>query len=86
MMQVTRRKSFKKAYLKLNARQRQRVDEAIALFLQNPDHPSLRLHELQPKGCGRYSINVGGDLRCLFFIGEDSLVFVALGTHAQLYG
>ena len=85
-MKIHLHKSFQKVYEKLSPARRKRVDEALRQFAADPGHALLRLHELQPKGCGIFSINAGGDLRCLFVEIEEGVAFIALGTHAQLYG
>lgn len=83
---ISRHKKFTKAYKELSTTKREKVDEALALFASDPHRRKLNLHELEPKGCGIWSINAGGDLRCLFVVQADLVIFIALGTHSQLYG
>ena len=63
--------------------------EALELFLDDPDHPSLRNHLLRNKFSGFGSINVNEDWRALFKIRKTKtqtvITFYLLGTHKQLY-
>jgi len=80
-------KMFEKAYRNLDDKRQLRVDEALCRFAENPDDPSLYLHLLEPRTAGKWSISAGGNLRCLFIAIEGGgVVFLALGTHSQLYG
>lgn len=83
---ITKRKAFQKAYNDLSRKQQKTVDEALDKFRVNPLDPTLHLHLLNPKTAGIWSISAGGDLRCLFIEIEGGVVFLALGTHSQLYG
>ena len=85
-MIIKQHKRFQKAYNKLTKARRAKVDAALSLFASDPENASLHLHELRPTGCGIFSINVGGDLRCHFVLIEGGVEFIALGTHAKLYG
>lgn len=79
---ISRHKRFTKAYKDLSEARRGRVDEALLLFAVDPHHSKLDLHELEPKGSGVWSINAGGDLRCLFTMQADLVIFIAFGTHS----
>ena len=63
--------------------------EAIELFFDNPNHPSLRNHVLREQYAGYRSIDITADWRALFKIRKSKLktviTFHILGTHAQLY-
>jgi len=85
-MQFDINKKFQKSYTKLSSREQRRVDEAILLFLRNPESRKLRLHELKGELSGVWSINVGGDLRIHFeYTSENSILLINIGTHSQLY-
>jgi len=60
--------------------------EAYDLFREHPDHPALRNHVLTGKFAGFRSIDVTGDWRAVYREKEDRMKFVAIGTHAKLYG
>lgn len=86
MLEVVYAKAFDKSFLKLPAKKQQKVRATIVLFLENPRARSLRLHELEGKLAGTWSISAGGDLRIHFRYDGDTVVFfLAVGTHAQLY-
>lgn len=83
---VSYSKSFDKSYLKLPPKKQAKVRKTIALFVKDPKTRSLRLHELEGKMTGIWSISAGGDLRLHFRYDGDTVVFfLAVGTHAQLY-
>ena len=64
-----------------------KADERIVLFSINPTDSILNNHLLFGKYEGHRSINITGDLRAIYtMIDEDTALFVAIGTHSQLYG
>lgn len=56
-------KPFLKSYAKLRVRQKQEVDEAIRLFLENRMNPSLRDHPLKGGLKKHRSFSASWDLR-----------------------
>ena len=85
-MKVSFSKSFKKSYHRLPKKLRNRVDERIILFAQDPFDVSLQNHELKGKYKGYRSINITGDLRAHYYtLKKDVALFVALGTHSEFY-
>ncbi len=70
----------------LRPAERQKLETKLALFAQNPLHPQLRNHRLKGKWGGYRSIDIGGDIRALYFESGDEAVFDQVGTHSQLYG
>lgn len=77
---------FDKQFKQLRARERTRVRQRLALFLHEPYHPTLRNHALRGQYLDYRSISIGGDLRAIFkIVSEEESVFVAVGTHSQLY-
>jgi addiction module RelE/StbE family toxin len=79
-------KHFQKQLLNLKEQQQRLCQERIELFEQNPFAQTLNNHPLRGKYLGYRSINVGGDRRVVFRQSGDSVLFVAVGTHSQLYG
>lgn len=57
----------------------------VELFLQDPYNAQLHNHLLTGNYKGCRSINITGDWRAIFFEEADIVIFVALGTHSQLY-
>ncbi len=85
-MNIDFTKSFNKQFQKLPTKRQKQVKESVALFLQNPATPSLRPHALKGEWLNYYSISAGGDIRLHFkVIDRDRVLFVAVGTHSQLY-
>lgn len=84
-MRIRRHKSFEKDYLKLKPAQRDRLKGALELFITNPMHPDLYNHPLIGEWTGYRSIAFGGNWRAHYKIAGDEAVFVACGTHSQLY-
>lgn len=71
---------------KIRPRERGRLRERLTIFLRDPYHPTLHNHPLRGKYLDYRSINITGDLRAIFkYINNDDCVFVALGTHHDLY-
>lgn len=85
-MKISFHRTFEAKIKQLPDKQKQKIKEAIKLYLDNPRHPKLRLHQLSGKWKNYYSISAGGDLRIHFRKSkEDSILFVIVGTHSQLY-
>lgn len=85
-MHVDFSKRFQKQFKKLPVKKQLKARQAIALFLENPQAPSLRLHQLSGELFGVWSISAGGDLRLHFeYYGDTVVFFLAVGSHSQLY-
>ena len=77
---------FIKAYHKLSKKEQMKTDDRIRLFSKDPFSPKLENHALTGKYQGYRSINITGDYRAVYKeISKQEVVFVILGTHAQLY-
>lgn len=85
-MKASYSKNFLRQYAKLSPKIRQKVDERILLWQNEPLNSQLRDHQLK----GRYkqyrSIDVTGDFRALYALNGDEAIFYIVGTHSQLYG
>lgn len=85
-MNVDFTKAFNKQFDKLPRKKQEQARGAVELFLQAISAPSLRNHALKGEWLGYRSISVGGDFRLHFrVIDQNSVLFVAVGTHSQLY-
>lgn len=59
--------------------------EALELFLEDPNSPTLRNHSLLENYVGVHSIDVTDDWRALYREERERVIFVELGTHQRLY-
>lgn len=85
-MKVKFQKSFTKQFTKLSIAKKQLVSDAIELFSENPMHDSLRNHPLRDEWVSYRSITADDDLRLHYrVINKDTALFVAVGTHDELY-
>ncbi len=79
-------KNFEKSYTKLDASIKSAFRERRNLLLIDPRHPLLNAHALQGKWKGCWSINITGDIRAICKTEGFFVIFIDIGTHAQLYG
>ena len=86
-MRIDFHKDFQKSYLRLNPKQRDKVNRVIEIFKNNPRESILRNHPLRGKLEGKRAISVTGDLRIVFKEYENyvSVLVLNIGTHSQLY-
>ena len=85
-MNIRLHRNFEKRYVKLPPAVRQRFKERRDVFAENPFDPVLQNHALKGKYQGYRSINITGDWRAVYkLIDKDTVVFVDLGTHSELY-
>lgn len=85
-MKIILHKDFHKRYGKLKQGEKQKVDRRIRLFEKDPFDTLLNNHALHGAYQGCRSINIAGDLHAIYEeIDYDTVHFVALGTHAELY-
>lgn len=85
-MKIDYHRNFKKEFRKLNAKQQAQFAKRLALFIESPNHPLLRVHELAGVYKGNFSFSLTGDLRVHFiYLSAESVLLTRVGTHAQLY-
>jgi addiction module RelE/StbE family toxin len=85
-MDVDFTKAFNKQFEKLPRKKQEQAKGAVALFIQDVAAPTLRNHGLKGEWQGHRSIRAGGDLRLHFkVIADNKVLFVAVGSHSQLY-
>lgn len=79
-------KTFCKQAQALKPAQQRRLKETFLIFQNEPQHPNLYNHALTGQWKGYRSISFGGDWRAHYeVINKDTVLFVAVGTHSQLY-
>lgn len=85
-MNIRLHRNFEKRYIKLPHGIRKRFKERRDVFTLNPFDPILQNHALQGKYQGYRSISITGDYRAVYkLIDKDTIIFVDLGTHSELY-
>ena len=85
-MKVKFQKSFTSQFKELSKTQKRLVTDAIELFTEDPMNDSLRNHPLKDKWVNYRSITADDDLRLHYrLIDKDTALFVAVGTHDELY-
>lgn len=85
-MYVSVHKSFVKDLKKQDLKIRKKFIERRNILLMNQFDPVLNNHALDGKYAGCRSINITGNIRAIFYIHEDMIVFTRIGTHPELYG
>ena len=86
-MRLLTARSFDKDYAKLSEKVKQKFKQRRNLFLENEFHPLLNNHPLSGEFEGCWSFNVTGDWRAIYFWrDDDTIVFLKIGTHSELYG
>lgn len=76
---------FRKQLGKLPMQIRKKFYERLGIFLENKFNPILENHSVDPIYPNCRSINVTGDHRAIFYETGNKVVFIAIGTHPQLY-
>ena len=80
-------RTFKKRYKKIPIKIRRQFDERFRVFVEEPFHPILNNHPLTGDRLGQWSINVTGDWRAVYvFEDKNTIVFIDIDTHSNLYG
>jgi addiction module RelE/StbE family toxin len=85
-MNIDYSKPFDKQFTKLSKAQKQLVIDAVELFIDDPFNDSLRNHPLKDRWVNYRSITASDNLRLHYrVIKKDTVLFVAVGTHDELY-
>ena len=85
-MNVSSNKGFNKDYRSLSQKIQEKFKERVVLFEKDQFNPILNNHLLKGKFLGYRSMNVTGDIRAIFKITGDEVIFVAIDSHSNLYG
>jgi len=84
-MELSYSRAFKKEYKKLPKKLRIQFGNRVEVFKLNQFHPLLNNHFVNYPYEGCRSINISGDLRALYEASGDTIIFVHIGTHSELY-
>lgn len=79
-------KDFTKKFKKLSSKVKGKFNARLELFEIDEFDPTLNNHSLTGKYMGYRSINVTGDLRAVFKRDGESVIFVNINSHSNLYG
>lgn len=77
---------FEKDFDKLPRNVQLKFYERLDLFVGNKFHPLLNNHSVDRSYPGCRSINITGDYRAIFKELGDTIFFMRIGTHSELYG
>ncbi len=79
-MKIARDPRFIRDFAALPAAIQERAEKKLALFLENPQHPSLQTHKME--GCRNiWESWITGDYRFTFEIAGDIYKLRRVGTH-----
>ena len=84
-MKIDYHRSFKKDYKKLSKKLRVQLGVRIELFKENMFNPTLNNHAIHHPYDGCQSINISGDIRALYETTGNTITFVRVGTHSELF-
>lgn len=84
-MDVYLHRTFLKKFKKLSPKIQDKFEERLELFLKNSTHPSLNNHSVEKRFPDCRSINITGDYRAIFKLQKDTVTFITIGTHSELY-
>ena len=85
-MKISLHKNFEKQYKKLHSSEKRKFKERRNIFLKNPLHSILNNHALKGKYKGYRSINITGNLRVIYKIIDENVVyFITIDAHSNLY-
>ncbi len=74
---------FKKQHKNIPYEMKKKAMRTIDLFLQNPLHPSLRLHKLSGALQGYWSLSIDRKYRIIVEpLQDNSYLLISIGTHA----
>jgi mRNA-degrading endonuclease RelE of RelBE toxin-antitoxin system len=80
MVEIIISESYKKYYKKLPKEIQKIVDKKLELFMENPNHPSLKIHNI--KTTDFYEFYINKKYRNIFKIKNiDSFELIAIGIH-----
>lgn len=83
IIQTTR--TFDKQFIKQSPKIQKQFKDRVSLFMIEPFDRKLRNHPLKGKYLGYRSIDITGDIRALFKVQADIIIFGFIGSHSELY-
>ena len=77
-------KNYKKRFSH-NIKLRKQIDERLKLFLKDPANSIHKDHKLSGAKKHLRSFSVTGNIRVIYYLKEDTIYLVDVGTHPQVY-
>ena len=78
-------RDFKKTSRR-NPELKDKLQEALEIFVNDPYHPILGTHKLSGKLKGHHAFGLGYDLRVVFkFIDQEQVALISIGKHEEVY-
>ncbi len=76
-----------KHFFKKHPQLKERYKKTLSLLMDNPHHPSLRLHKLQGKLSAYYSISLSMQYRIILaiVIQDNKIYLIDIGSHDEVY-
>ena len=87
-MKIVETPGFKKAFKERITSSRQLVSEfreALKLFIEDPNNPILRDHQLTGTHIDKRAFWVTGDVRVVYRQTKEGILLYDIGTHPQVY-
>lgn len=87
-MRIDYSKKFVKDYkrrIEYNRKLSKKFDERVQLFVINSRNPILNDHQLSGWLRDYRAFSITGNIRVLYIIDNEKIVFDDIGTHAQVY-
>ena len=85
-VQVAATPTFQKLYRDIPTAIQRKADRKIALFKEQPFHPTLRTEKLHPKHKEVWSFRIDYEYRILFrFLSPTSVHLLFIGHHNRIY-
>jgi addiction module RelE/StbE family toxin len=80
-------KNFRRKFKKLTPKLKDKTNNAIKIFKQNPHEPILQNHPLRGKMLNQRAFSVSGSIRIVFEERGDYIIvlFLDIGNHPQVY-
>ena len=84
-MDIRFHKGFIRKFNKLSKNDQKRFNERFVIFANDAFDPILKNHTLKGKHSNCRSINITGDLRAIYTVKGETVTFLEIGTHSELY-
>jgi mRNA interferase YafQ len=82
-------KSFTRDFKKITKKKpdlREKLREALELFVRDPYNPLLGTHKLSGKLKGHHAFGLGYDCRVVIkFLDKDKVALISIGKHEEVY-